>query len=58
MYILQDAAKPNRLDFPIIVPIKTVYTLLEEKDSLHLLTDKRAVELVILFIYTPFSFLS
>lgn len=46
MYILQDAAKPNRLPFPVIVPIKTVYSLLEDKDSLHLITDKRAVELV------------
>ena len=46
MYILQDAAKPQRLPFQVIVPIKTVYSLLEEKDSLHLITDKRAVDLV------------
>eukprot|EP00026_Physarum_polycephalum_P004946 Phypoly_transcript_04972.p1 GENE.Phypoly_transcript_04972~~Phypoly_transcript_04972.p1 ORF type:complete len:625 (+),score=68.93 Phypoly_transcript_04972:53-1876(+) len=47
MYILQDAAKPNRLSFPVIIPIKTVYSMLEEKDSLHLISDKRAVELML-----------
>lgn len=47
MYILQDAAKPNRLPFQIITPIKTVYSLLEEKDALHLIGDKRAVQLML-----------
>jgi hypothetical protein len=50
MYILQDAAKPNRLPFPVIIPIKTVHSMLEEKDSLHLISDKRAVELVSIFL--------
>lgn len=45
MYILQDASKPGRLPFSCVVPIKTVYSLLQEKDSLHLLSDKDAVKL-------------
>ena len=46
MYILQDATKPGRLPFSCVVPIKTVYSLLHEKDALDLLTDKTAVQLV------------
>lgn len=46
MYILQDAAKPGRLPFSVIMPIKTVYSLLDEKDSLDLLANKEVVQLV------------
>jgi hypothetical protein len=45
MYILQDAVKPGRLPFSCVVPIKTVYSLLEEKSALGLLSDEEAVQL-------------
>jgi hypothetical protein len=45
MYILQDAVKPGRLPFSCVVPIKTVYSLLEEKNALGLLADEDAVQL-------------
>jgi len=48
MYILQDAAKPGRLPFVPIIPIKTVYSILEEKNSLHLITDPEMVKLVLI----------
>ncbi len=55
MYILQDAVKPNRLQFSVIAPIKTVYSLLSEKDALHLITDNEAVELVRFTYYSSRS---
>ncbi len=45
-FFLQDTVKSNILQFNVIIPIRTVYTLLEEKNSLHLLSDPEAVELV------------
>jgi hypothetical protein len=48
MYILQDAVKAGRLPFKIKIPIKTVYSLLKAKGSLHLISDPEAVKLMLI----------